>query len=58
MRKLALFIFAATWVYTAALCGWQLNDSDDLFIIIPCLVMLLGETLMAYGILRERENQQ
>lgn len=56
-KRLGLFLYATIWVYTAAFCGWQLNDSENLLIIMCCLVMLLGETLMVYGILRERENQ-
>lgn len=55
-KRLGLFLYAAIGVYTAALCGWQLNASDNLLIIISCLIVLAGQTVMAYGILQEREN--
>lgn len=44
-------------VYTSAFCGWQLNASDNLLIIMCCLIMLAGQTVMTYGTLQERENQ-
>ncbi|WP_186302201.1 hypothetical protein [Corynebacterium singulare] len=56
-KRLGLFLYAATGVYTAALCGWQLNASDNLLIIISCLIVLAGQTVMAYGTIQERENQ-
>lgn len=51
-------IYALTIVYTAALCGWQLNGNDDPISILLHLVLLTGVTLLAYGIAKERENQQ
>ena len=44
-------------VYTAALCGWQLNGNDDPFNILCNLVILIGITLVVYGTIQERENQ-
>ena len=51
-------IYALTIVYTAALCGWQLNGNDDPISILLHLIMLAGATLLAYGIAQERENQK
>lgn len=51
-------IYALTVVYTAALCGWQLNGNDDPISILLHLIILAGITLLAYGIAQERENQK
>lgn len=56
-KRLAPFLYATTWVYTAALCGWQLNGNDDPFSILCNLVILLGVILVAYGTIHEREDQ-
>lgn len=45
-------------VYTAALCGWQLNGNDDPISILLHLIMLAGVSLMVDGILKEREDHQ
>ena len=46
-------IYALTVVYTAALCGWQLNGNDDPISILLHLIILAGITLLAYGIAKE-----
>ena len=46
-------IYALLVVYTAALCGWQLNGNDDPISILLHLIMLAGVTLLAYGIAKE-----
>lgn len=51
-------IYALTIVYTATLCGWQLNGNDDPISILLHLIVLSGATLLAYGIAQERENQK
>ena len=51
-------IYALTIVYTAALCGWQLNGNDDPISILLHLIVLAGITLLAYAIAQERENQK
>lgn len=56
-KRLAPYLYATLWVYTAALCGWRLNGNNDLFSILCNLVILAGVTLVAYGTLQERENQ-
>ena len=52
-KRLAPFLYATTWVYTAALCGWQLNGNDDPISILLHLIILAGVTLLAYGIAKE-----
>lgn len=54
-RKLSA-TYALTIVYTAALCGWQLNGNDDPISILLHLLVLAGVTLMAYAIAKEREE--
>lgn len=56
-KRLAPFLYATTWVYTAALCGWQLNGNDDPISILLHIIILVGVTLLAYSIIQERENQ-
>lgn len=56
-KRLALYLYATIWVYTAALCGWRLNGNDDIFSILCNLVILVGLMLVAYGTIQERENQ-
>lgn len=51
-------IYALTIVYTAALCGWQLNGNDDPISILLHLIVLAGITLLTYAIAQERENHQ
>ena len=46
-------ISALVVVYTAALCGWQLNGNDDPISILLHLIILAGVTLLAYGIAKE-----
>lgn len=46
-------ISALIVVYTAALCGWQLNGNDDPISILLHLIILAGVTLLAYGIAKE-----
>ena len=45
--------YALIVVYTAALCGWQLNGNDDPISILLHIIMLAGVTLLAYGIAKE-----
>ena len=49
-------IYALIVVYTAALCGWQLNGNDDPISILLHLIILAGVTLLAYGIAKEGQN--
>ncbi|MHB2252903.1 hypothetical protein [Corynebacterium aurimucosum] len=56
-KRLAPYLYATIWVYTAALSGWSLNGNDDPFSILCNLVILLGVMLVAYGTIQERENQ-
>ena len=56
-KKLAPFLYATTWVYTAALCGWQLNGNDDPISILLHIIILVGVTLLAYSIIQEREDK-
>nr|DAS06722.1 MAG TPA: hypothetical protein [Caudoviricetes sp.] len=51
-------IYALTIVYTATLCGWQLNGNDDPISILIHLVVLAGIALLTYGLAREGKNQQ
>jgi hypothetical protein len=57
-QRLETVIYDFTVVYTAALCGWQLNGNDDPISVLLHLIMLAGVTLMVDGILKERENKQ
>lgn len=51
-------VYTATIVYTATLCGWQLNDNHDPISILLHLTMLAGVTFLTYAIAKEREDQQ
>ena len=52
-NRLRPAISALVVVYTAALCGWQLNGNDDPISILLHLIILAGVTLLAYGIAKE-----
>lgn len=51
-------VYALTIVYTATLCGWQLNGNDEPISILLHLTMLAGVTFLAYAIAQEREDQK
>lgn len=45
-------------VYTSALCGWQLNGNTNGVSILIHIFLLTSAALMAYELVKERENQQ
>lgn len=51
-------LYALLVVYTAALCGWDLNNDHDPISILLHLTMLAGVTFLTYAIAKEREDQQ
>ena len=58
MRKHLPAVYAVTVVYTAALCGWQLNGNTNIVSVLLHLAMLASVTFLAYAIAKERENKQ
>lgn len=57
-KRLKPAVYAITVVYTSALCGWQLNGNTAAVSILIHIFLLASAALMAYGLIKEQENQQ
>lgn len=58
LRKHLPAVYAVTVVYTAALCGWQLNGNTNPVSILLHIIILASATFLTYALAKERENQQ